>query len=90
MPAPARARACVRACGGGGGGAHGLANADPPVSRDTGPADGGGGGVKITINLGSNAADARTIDVAQPLPPTPYLDYDDAHDTATDVAEFVP
>ena len=58
--------------------------------KDTGPADGGGGGVKITINLGSNAADARTIDVAQPLPPTPYLDYDDAHDTATDVAEFVP
>ena len=57
--------------------------------KDSGPVDGGGGGVKITINLGSNAADARTIDVAQPLPPTPYLDYDD-HDTATDVAEFVP
>jgi hypothetical protein len=30
--------------------------------KDAGPADAGGGGVRITINLGNNAGDARTIE----------------------------
>lgn len=30
--------------------------------KDAGPTDGGGGGVRITINLGNNAGDARTIE----------------------------
>lgn len=30
--------------------------------KDAGPADTGGGGVRITINLGNNAGDARTIE----------------------------
>jgi hypothetical protein len=30
--------------------------------KDAGPGDGGGGGVKITINLGNSASDARTIE----------------------------
>ena len=52
--------------------------------KDAAPADGGGGGVKITINLGSSPDDARTIDIT---PTTPHLDHDDA---ATDTAELVP
>jgi hypothetical protein len=30
--------------------------------KDAGPGEGGGGGVKITINLGNSASDARTIE----------------------------
>jgi hypothetical protein len=30
--------------------------------KDTGPGEGGGGGVRITINLGGNVNDARTIE----------------------------
>lgn len=48
---------------------------EPKDSVDTG---GGGTGVKITINLGSNPQDSRTIDIT-PASPTPLLeDADDA------------
>lgn len=55
--------------------------------KDASPAD-AGGGVKITINLGSSPDDARTIDLAQTS--TPYLDHDDRHDSASVVGELVP
>lgn len=54
--------------------------------KDAAPADSGGGGVKITINLGSSPDDARTIDITPTQTATPYLDHDDA---AADPAELV-
>jgi hypothetical protein len=49
--------------------------------KDTAPTDGGGGGVKITINLGSSASDARTIEAttieAEDAHPIEYSDQTD-------------
>lgn len=56
--------------------------------KDATPADAGGGGVRITINLGNSPDDARVIDLAQTS--TPYLDHDDSHDSAPVSGELVP
>jgi hypothetical protein len=57
---------------------------EPKDAVDTGTS---GGGVKITINLGPNAQDARTIDIT-PAQQTPMLESDDAA-FASDAAEHV-